>query len=130
MLAGRQNSSFDMRQPFLPQCSPGEDEARLKLLMQSSQNMRFPNHVGNRFPPQNDAYKTSPRLLDQFRPNNSSIYEQLHTQQLGNNMLTSNSQWVGWNDAKNFSGLAMSEVLNNERLGFNNFISSYENIKF
>ncbi|KAG4982085.1 hypothetical protein JHK87_026834 [Glycine soja] len=134
MLAERlNNASFDMRQTSLPQFIPGEDDPRLKLLMQQStptQNLRFPDHVGNRFPPQNDSYRISSRFLDQFPPNSPSIYEQLHSQQFSSNTLPSNNQWGGWNDAKNFSDLSISEVLNNERVGFSNFMPNYENIKF
>ncbi|KAI4349203.1 hypothetical protein L6164_009825 [Bauhinia variegata] len=134
ILAGRlNNASVDMRRNLLPQFSPNEDDARLKLLMQqsiSSQNLRYPDHVGNRFSPQNDAYRISPRHVDQLQPNNPSIYDRLHSQQFSGNGLTSNSQWGVWNDAKNFGGLALSEVLNNERLGYNNFVSNYENFKY
>ncbi|KAG4396985.1 hypothetical protein GLYMA_10G048700v4 [Glycine max] len=134
MLAERlNNASFDMRQTSLPQFIPGEDDPRLKLLMQQStptQNLRFPDHVGNRFLPQNDSYRISSRFLDQFPPNSPSIYEQLHSQQFSSNTLPSNNQWGGWNDAKNFSDLSISEVLNNERVGFSNFMPNYENIKF
>ncbi|KAI4300227.1 hypothetical protein L6164_033625 [Bauhinia variegata] len=134
-LAGRlNNASFDMRRNLLPQFSPNEDDARPKLLMQqpvSSQNLRYPDNFANSFSPQNDAYRISPRLLDQFQPKNQPIYEQFNSQQFSGNGFTSNNQWDGWNDAKNFSGLAMSEVLNNERLGYNNnFISNYGNFKF
>ncbi|TKY52876.1 CCR4-NOT transcription complex subunit 4 [Spatholobus suberectus] len=127
------NASFDMRQTSLPQFNPGEGDPRLKLLMQQStptQNLRLPDHVGNRFSPQNDAYRISSRFLDQFQSNSPSIYEQLHSQEFSGNTLASNNQWGGWNDAKNFSALSISEVLNNERVGFSNFMPSYENIKF
>ncbi|KAF7818577.1 CCR4-NOT transcription complex subunit 4 [Senna tora] len=131
MLAERlNNASIDTRQTFLSQFNPGEDDARLKLLMQQSQNLGFPEYVGNRFSPQNDSYRIPSRFLDQFQPSNPSIYQQLHSQQFSTNVLSSNRQWGGWNDAKNFSDLAMPEVLNNERLVYNNFISNYENIKF
>ncbi|XP_028775987.1 uncharacterized protein LOC114732801 isoform X2 [Neltuma alba] len=100
------NSTLDMRQSFLSQFYPDEDDARLKLLMQQSQNLRFSQYVGDRFPPQNDSYTTS-KLLDQFQPNNPSIYQQLHSQQFNTNMLSSNSLWDGWNDSRNFSGLVL-----------------------
>ncbi|KAH1216742.1 CCR4-NOT transcription complex subunit 4 [Glycine max] len=127
------NASFDMRQTSLPQFIPGEDDPRLKLLMQQStptQNFRLPDHVGNSFPPQNESYRISSRFLDQFPSNSPSIYEQLHSQQFSSNTLPSNNQWGSWNDAKNFSDLSISEVMNNERVGFSNFMPSYENIKF
>ncbi|KAK4281441.1 hypothetical protein QN277_012934 [Acacia crassicarpa] len=123
------NASLDMRQSYLSQFNPDEDDTRLKLLMQQSQNLRFSQYVGDRFSPQNDSYIT-PNLLDQFQPNNPSIYQQLHSQQFNSNMLLSNSLWDGWNDSRNFSGLGMGEVLNDERLLYNNFISNYDNIKF
>ncbi|KAK7245185.1 hypothetical protein RIF29_40020 [Crotalaria pallida] len=132
MLAERlSNASFDLRQGVLPQFSPVEHDARLMLLLQQSipsQNLRFPDVAENRFPPQNDAYNS--RFLEQFQPNNPSILEQLHSQQFNGNALTSNSQWGAWHDAKNFSGLPMTQVLDNQRVGFNSFMPSYENIKF
>ncbi|XP_054818996.1 uncharacterized protein LOC129318278 isoform X2 [Prosopis cineraria] len=124
------NASLDLRQSFLPQFNPDEDDARLKLLMQQSQNLRFSHYVGDRFSPQNDSYITPLKLPDQFQPNNPSIYQQLNSQQFNTNMLSSSSLWDGWNDSWNYSGLGMSEVLNDGRLLHNNFISNYENIKF
>lgn len=123
------NASLDMRQLYLSQFNPEEDDARLKLLMQQSQNLRFSRYVGDRYSPQNDSYLTS-KLLDQFQPSNPSIYQQLHSQQFNTNMFTSNSLWDGWNNSMNLSGLGMSEVFNDERLLYNNFVSNYDNIKF
>ena len=126
MLAERiNNASFDMRQTLLPQFSPGEGDPGLELLMHQSiplQNLRLTDHAGNIFSPQNDTYRISSRFLDQFPPNNPTIYEQLHSQQFSSNVLTSNSQWGLWHDAKNLSDLPMSQVLNNERKRFNNFM--------
>ncbi|RDX62843.1 CCR4-NOT transcription complex subunit 4, partial [Mucuna pruriens] len=104
------NASFDMRQTLLPQFSPGEDDPRFKLLMQQStptQNLRLPDHVGNRFSPQNDGYRISSRFLDQFQSNSPSIYEQMHSQEFTSNTLASNNQWGDWNDAKNINGLSI-----------------------
>ncbi|KAK7393584.1 hypothetical protein VNO78_22142 [Psophocarpus tetragonolobus] len=127
------NVSFDMRQTLLPQFSPAEDDPRLKLLMQQAtpaQNLRLPDHIGNRFSPQNDSYRISSRFLDQIQSNSPSVFEQLHSPQFSSNTLASNNQWGRWNDTKNFSDLSISEVLNNERVGLSNFMPSYENIKF
>ncbi|XP_019443041.1 PREDICTED: uncharacterized protein LOC109347574 isoform X2 [Lupinus angustifolius] len=105
MLAERlSNASFDRsdpRQTSLPQFSPSVDDARLRLLMQQStpQNLGLPDHVGNILPPQNDAYRTSSRFLDQFQSNSPSIiYEKLHSQRFSSTVLPSNNQWGGWND--------------------------------
>ncbi|XP_012570308.1 uncharacterized protein [Cicer arietinum] len=129
----RMNSApFNVRQTLIPQYSPNEDDARLKLLVQqsaASQNFRLTDHIGNRFSHQSDAYRTSSRFLDQFQ-SNTPFSEQLHSQQFSSNIPISNNQWGSWNDSKYFSGLSMSEVLNNEIGGFNNFLPSYENIKF
>lgn len=130
----RLNSApFNLGQTLLPQFSRNEDDARLKLLIQqqstASQNLRLSDHIGNRFSPQSDAYRTNSRFLDQFQ-SNTPFSEQLHSQQFSSNILGSNNQWGSWNDSNYFSGLSMSEVLNNEIGGFNNFMPSYENIKF
>lgn len=134
LMEERLNSApFNSRQTFLPQYSPNEDEARLKLLMQqslASQNLRLSDHVGNRFSPQSDAYRTPSRFLDPFQSNNPSFSEQMRSQQFSSNILGSNNQRGSWNDSMYFSGLSMSEVLNNEIGGFNNFMPNYENIKF
>lgn len=130
----RLNSTpFNLGQTLLPQFNRNEDDARLKLLIQqqstASQNLRLSDHIGNRFSPQSDAYRTNSRFLDQFQ-SNTPFSEQLHSQQFSSNILGSNNQWGSWNDSNYFSGLSMSEVLNNEIGGFNNFMPSYENIKF
>lgn len=131
MLAGRlNNASTDMRQTFLSQFNPGENDARLNLLKQQSESLRFPDYVGDRFSSQNDSYRIPSKLIDQFHPNNLSIYHQLHSQQFSTDVLLSNSYWSGWNEHKNFSGLPMPEVPNNERQVYDNFMSNYENIKF
>lgn len=127
------SASFDLRQTLLPRYSLDEDEARLKLLMQQcppSQNFKLPDQIENRFSPQSDAYRISSRFLDQFQATTPSIYEQLHSQQFSSNILASNNQWGGWNDAKYFSGLSMSEVLNSERVGLNNIMPTYDNVKY
>lgn len=130
----RLNSApFNPRQTFLPQFSPNEDDARLKLIMQqsiASQNLRLTDHIGNRFSPQSDAYRTPSRFLDQFQSNNPSFSEQMRSQQFSSNIAGSNNQRGSWSDSMYFSGLSMSEVLNNEIGAFNNFMPSYENIKF
>ncbi|XP_057721941.1 uncharacterized protein LOC130935999 isoform X1 [Arachis stenosperma] len=122
------NASLDMMRTSFPQFSPGEDDPRLKMLMHQSaplQNLNVTDHAGNIFSPQNDAYRISSRFLDQFPANNPSIYEQIHSQQFSNNGLSSNSQWGGWHDARNFNDLPMPQVLNNERKRFNNSMPSY-----
>ncbi|CAL5207188.1 unnamed protein product [Lathyrus oleraceus] len=130
----RLNSApFNPRQTFLPQFSPNEDDARLKLIMQqsiASQNLRLTDHIGNRFSPQSDAYRTPSSFLDQFQSNNPSFSEQMRSQQFSSNIPGSNNQRGSWSDSMYFSGLSMSEVLNNEIGAFNNFMPSYENIKF
>ncbi|KAJ7977017.1 CCR4-NOT transcription complex subunit 4 [Quillaja saponaria] len=126
------NASLDIRRTSLPPFCPYEDDARFKLLRPqsvSAQNFGFADHLGNRLSSQNDAYRFSPRPLDQLQPNNPSMYAQLPAQRFSNSH-SSNSLWGGWNDVKNFSALGMPEVVNNERLGFDRFLSSYGNTKF
>ncbi|KAJ7972454.1 RNA binding (RRM/RBD/RNP motifs) family protein [Quillaja saponaria] len=100
------------RRTSLPPFSPYEDDARFKLLRQQSisvQNFGFPDYVGNGLSSQNDAYRFSPRILDQFQPDIPPIYQQLPAQRFSNSH-SPHSLWGGWNDVKNFSGLGMPEV--------------------
>ncbi|XP_050242839.1 uncharacterized protein LOC126691762 [Quercus robur] len=128
---GLNNAGFNMRPTLSQQFSPFEQDPRLNMLMQQSispqQNLGFPDNFGNRFSPPHDAYRFSPMLLDQVQPNNPSAL--LTAQQIGN-MQMSNGHWGGWNEARNVSGLGISELLQNERMGCNKFIPVYEDGKF
>ncbi len=147
-----------MRPTLSQQFSPFEHDPRLNLLMQQSisppQNLGFPDNFGNRFSPPpdayrfspphdayrfspprdayrfsppHDAYRFSPMLLDQVQPNNPSAL--LTAQQIGNVQM-SNGRWNGWNEVRSISGLGISELLPNERMGCNKFIPIHEDGKF
>lgn len=128
---GLNNTGFNMRPTLSQQFSPFEQDPRLSMLMQQSispqQNLGFPDNFGNRFSPPHDAYRFSPMLLDQVQPNNPSAL--LTAQQIGN-MQMSNGHWGGWNEVRNVSGLGISELLQNERMGCNKFLPVYEDGKF
>ncbi|KAF8395025.1 hypothetical protein HHK36_018964 [Tetracentron sinense] len=130
---GLNNYGLDMRSTFPPHLSVSENEARLQLLMQQSlslnQNLRFSDHIGDKFSPQSDAYGIPSRLLEQSQANNLSPFMQLSLQQ-SRNARMSNGHWDGWNEVQNGNDLAMAELLRNERLGFNKIFPGYEDLKF
>uniref|UniRef100_A0A5B7AMI5 CCR4-NOT transcription complex subunit 4 n=1 Tax=Davidia involucrata TaxID=16924 RepID=A0A5B7AMI5_DAVIN len=130
-MTGMNSTGLDMWQASSPQLSPFEHEARFQLLMQqpisAHQNLRLINHLGNRFSSQNDAYSIPPMLLDQLQGNNPSRLMQLPGQRLRNTQ--SDGLWGGWNEVKSVNSLGVSELLTNERLGFNKFIPGYEDLK-
>lgn len=128
---GVNSSGFSSKPDFPSQFSPSDGDPRLQLLMQQSvsshQNLRIPDHIGDRFLPLNDAYITS-RLLAQ---NHGSLspFAQMSLQP-PRSMHISNGQWGVWNDARNGSEIGMPEFLRNERFGLNNFYSGNEEHKF
>ncbi|KAG1337974.1 hypothetical protein COCNU_04G002800 [Cocos nucifera] len=131
MPLGVNSSGFSSKPDFPSQFGPSDGDPRLQLLMQQSisshQNLRIPDHIGDRFLPLNDAYITS-RLLAQ---NHGSLspFAQVSLQP-PRSMHISNGQWGGWNDARNGSEIGMPEFLRNERFGLNNFYSGNEEHKF
>ncbi|KAK9291149.1 hypothetical protein L1049_009337 [Liquidambar formosana] len=133
LTTGLNNTGLDMRATLCPQFSPFEHEARLQLLMHQSvaahQNVKFSDNFRKRFSPPNDSYGIPPMLVDQSQVSNPSPFTQLNLQQF-RNAHTSNGHWNGWNENKHTSDLGISELLTNERLGFSNFISGYDDLKF
>ena len=129
-LQGTLNSpGLDMRSNYLPQVNYLENEARLQLLMQRSQqqNLRL-SEIGNTFSQIGDSYGISSRL-DQPQVSNLAPFAQLSLQQ-SRNPLLSNGQWDGWNEVPSGNNLGVAEILRNERLGFNKFYSGYDDSKY
>ncbi|XP_043698562.1 uncharacterized protein LOC122649456 isoform X2 [Telopea speciosissima] len=128
---GINSSGLDVRSGFAPQHTPGND-ARLQLLMQPSisthQNLRFAEHIGDRFS-LTDPYSIPSRILEQSQASNLSPFAQLSLQQ-SRSAHFQNGHWDGWNEVPAGNELGMAEILRNERLGFNKFLPGYEDLKF
>ncbi|MCL7025819.1 hypothetical protein MKW94_029950 [Papaver nudicaule] len=130
---------LDMRSTFTPQRSVIPDDLRLQqLLMQqsisSNQNLRYPDHIGDRFSPVTDAYSRTPsRFPEQSQITNPSLFNQLSFHQSRNGHV-SNGHYDGWSEVQNGSSndYAMAELLRNERLGggFNKHYPGYEDLKY
>ncbi|KAJ6309791.1 hypothetical protein OIU76_014681 [Salix suchowensis] len=131
---GLNNSGVDMmRSSFPQQLHHYDNEARLQLLMQRSlpphQNTRYAD-TGDSFSSLTDSFGISSRLVDQTQIGGLSPFAQLSLQQSRNGLM-SNGRWDGWNEVQGGNSLHMTELLRNERVGFNKFYTSgYEDSKF
>ncbi|XP_027342196.1 uncharacterized protein LOC113854995 isoform X3 [Abrus precatorius] len=131
-IQGAPNSpALDMRSSYPGQLNYFENEARVQLLMQRSlspqQNLQF-SDIGNTFCQLGDSYGISSRL-NQSQVNNLASLPHLSLQQSRNAVL-SNGQWDGWNEVQSGNRLGMTELLRNERLGFNKFYRGYDDSKY
>ncbi|KAL2508542.1 RNA binding (RRM/RBD/RNP motif) family protein [Forsythia ovata] len=131
MLPGGLNGpSLDMRSNFSPQLTTFE-EARLHALLHRSlplhQNQRF-TEVGGGFSSLGNAYGIPSGVMEQTLVNNLSPFSQFTIPQ-SRTAITSNGQWDGWNEVQGGNKLGMSELLRNERLGFDKFYSGHEDSK-
>lgn len=115
----------------LSQYNSFQPDARLHMLRQQStstqQNLGFQDHFRNTYSSLNDAQQFSPQHTNQFQ-SNPSTFVQSNTQQFSD-VHVSNSNWVQWNGVKSASERGISELLRNERLGFNKFVPCYEDMK-
>ncbi|XP_008802330.2 uncharacterized protein LOC103716197 [Phoenix dactylifera] len=131
MPLGVHNSGLSSKPAFTSQLSTSSSDPRLQLLMQQSissyQNLRIPDHIGDRFLPLSDTYITS-RLLMQNHGSLSPFTQISHRQPRSAHI--SNGQWGGWNDVRSGSEMGMPDILRNERFGLNNFYSGNEEHKF
>ncbi|KAI3897782.1 hypothetical protein MKX03_013688 [Papaver bracteatum] len=129
------NGGLDMRSTYTPQRSVSPEDLRLQqLLMQQSisthQNLRYPDHIGDRFSPVTDAYNRTPsRFPEQSQITNPLLFSQSSFHQ------SRNGHYDGWNEVQNGNNndFAMAELLRNERLGggFNKqHYPSYEDLKY
>ncbi|KAK1562837.1 hypothetical protein Q3G72_017776 [Acer saccharum] len=142
------NRGIDTRPTSSLQLNPFDHDARHQLLMRQPlsgyQDQKFPNPLTNTFAPpnntysispndaysisQNDAYSISPMLLDQSEPSNPSMFVQSSSQQF-RNLNMSSGHLGNWNEVKSISDLGVSDLMTNGGLGYNKFISSYEDLK-
>ncbi|KAG1365704.1 hypothetical protein COCNU_12G007040 [Cocos nucifera] len=131
MPLGVHNSGLSSKSAFPSPFSTSSSDPRLQLLMQQSissyQNLRIPDHIGDRFLPLNDNYITS-RLSAQNHGSLSPFMQMSHQQPISAHI--SNGQWGGWNDVRNGREMGMPDILRNERFGLNNFYSGNEEHKF
>ncbi|KAF9593336.1 hypothetical protein IFM89_021740 [Coptis chinensis] len=129
---GANSAGLDMRSAFTTQQSTSENDPRYFLMQQQisgHQNLRYPDHVGDRFSSFNDAYRGPSRLLEQSQVSNFFPFGQLSLHQSRNGHI-SNGHWDGWNEVQSGNELGMAELLRNERLGLNKHLSGYEDLKF
>ncbi|KAK0585344.1 hypothetical protein LWI29_027094 [Acer saccharum] len=142
------NRGIDTRPTSSLQLNPFDHDARHQLLMRQPlsgyQDQKFPNPLTNTFAPpnntysispndaysisQNDAYSISPMLLDQSEPSNPSMFVQSSPQQF-RNLNMSSGHLGNWNEVKSIGDLGVSDLMTNGGLGYNKFISSYEDLK-
>ncbi|CAN4102433.1 unnamed protein product [Withania somnifera] len=124
-------SSLDIFSSCPPQSNTSENEGRLQLLMQRSlpphQTQSFAD-MGDVFSPFGDAYGISPRLLEQTLANHRSSFSQLTLPQ-GKNSVMSNGHWDSWNGVQSANHLGVSELLRTDNVGFNKFLTGYEESK-
>ncbi|KAM5559909.1 hypothetical protein ABKV19_021209 [Rosa sericea] len=125
------NGILERGRATLSQYNSSQPDARLHMMRQQStltqQNLGFHDHFRNTYSSLHDARLLSPQHPNQFQPN-PSTFAQSNPQQVSD-VHVSNSHWVQWNGVKSASDLGISELLRNERLGFNKFIPCYEDTK-
>ncbi|XP_009342332.2 uncharacterized protein LOC103934301 isoform X1 [Pyrus x bretschneideri] len=116
----------------LSQFNSSEPDARLHMLRQQTtsapQNLGCQDHFMNSYSYLNDAQRITPQQPDQFQPNPSSSFVQ-PTSQHFSDMHLSNNDWVQWNRVNSVADLGISDLLRNNRLGFNKLIPCYENMQ-
>lgn len=133
------NGILERGRATLSQYNSSQPDARLHMMRQQStltqQSLGFHDHFRNTYSSLNDGRLLSPQNPNQFQSNpsiftqsNPSIFAQSTPQQVSD-VLVSNSHWGQWNGVKSASDLGISELLRNERLGYNKFIPYYEDSK-
>ncbi|KAG9158198.1 hypothetical protein Leryth_000340 [Lithospermum erythrorhizon] len=125
---GLNNSGLDTRQSFSSQYSAYENEARLQLLMERSQQNQRYSDIGNNFTHLQDAYSIPSRAMEHTLTENLSPFSQLNYQNFSS--VSPNGHLKGWNEVRSGNEFAMAELLRNERLRFNNFYAGHEESKF
>ncbi|KAG7564590.1 RNA recognition motif domain eukaryote [Arabidopsis suecica] len=134
---GMETADFDMRSGFSSQLNSFENDARLQLLAQRSlaaqqvNGFHDPRNVNNFSSSVSDPYGIiSSRLMDQTQGAGLSPFTQL-PRQASPNPLLSNGHWDKWNEPQSGNNLGITQLLRNERMGFNdNVYSRFEEPKF
>ncbi|KAJ8458227.1 hypothetical protein OPV22_031153 [Ensete ventricosum] len=131
---GPNNSAFGLKASFPEQFCTSNSDPRLHLVMQqsvsSNQNMRIPDHMGERFLPLNDAYIASQLLAKSH--SSVSPFAQLSYQQLRNSPFP-NNQWDACNSHNSIrtgNDIGLSEIFRNERFGLNDYYTNTHEDKF
>lgn len=132
---GMETADFDMRPGLNSQLNSYENDARLQLLAQRSlaaqqvNGFHDPRNVNNFSPSLSDPYGISSRLVDQTQGNSLSPFTQL-PRQASPSPLLSNGHWDKWNETLSGNTLGITQLLRNERMGFNdNVYSRFEEPK-
>ncbi|VVB04700.1 unnamed protein product [Arabis nemorensis] len=132
---GMETEDFDMRPGLSSQLNSYENEARLQLLAQRSlaaqqvNGFHDPRNVNNFSPSLSDLYGISSRQMDQTQGNSLSPFTQLPIQASPSPLL-SNGHWDKWNETQSGNTLGITQLLRNERMGFNdNVYSRFEEPK-
>ncbi|XP_010425989.1 PREDICTED: uncharacterized protein LOC104711017 isoform X2 [Camelina sativa] len=133
---GMETADFDMRSGFSSQLNSFENDPRLQLLAQRSlaaqqvNGYHDPRNVNNFSSSLSDPYGISSRLMDQTQGTGLSPFTQL-PRQTSPSPLLSNGHWDKWNDPQSGNTLGISQLLRNERMGFNdNVYSRFEEPKY
>ncbi|CAE6075237.1 unnamed protein product [Arabidopsis arenosa] len=134
---GMETADFDMRSGFSSQLNSFENDARLQLLAHRSlaaqqvNGFHDPRNVNNFSSSVSDPYGIiSSRLMDQTQGAGLSPFTQL-PRQASPNPLLSNGHWDKWNEPQSGNNLGTTQLLRNERMGFNdNVYSRFEEPKF
>lgn len=132
---GMETADYDMRSAFSSQLNSFENDARLQLLAQRSMaaqqvnGFHDPRNVNNFSSSLSDSYGISSRLMDQTQGTSLSPFTQLPRQASPNPLL--NGHWDKWNETQSGNTLGITQLLRNERMGFNdNVYSRFEEPKF
>jgi CCR4-NOT transcription complex subunit 4 len=134
---GMETADFDLRSGFSSQLNSFDNDARLQLLAQRSlaaqqvNGFHDPRNVNNFSSSFSDPYGISSRPTDQTQGTGLSPFTQLPRQASANPLL-SNGHWDNkWNEPQSGNNLGITQLLRNERMGFNdNVYSGFEEPKF
>ncbi|XP_050380597.1 uncharacterized protein LOC126797885 isoform X2 [Argentina anserina] len=118
------NDILERGRTTLSQYNSSQPDARLHMMRQqptiTQQNLGFHDHFRNTYSLLNDACLFPPQQSNQFQSNPATY---AHTTPLKvSHVDVSNNHWVQWNGVKSASDIVKSELLRNERLGYNKFI--------
>ncbi|KAL9675860.1 hypothetical protein QQ045_004068 [Rhodiola kirilowii] len=127
------NGNLDMRSNFPSELGAFDNDSRLNLLMQRSLIPQKSTQNGYSFP--SDNYSLYPQQVEQSQGSNYSPFAQIpqqQQQQPRNGFQLNGQHHDRWRDldSERVNTLAMSELLMNERLGFNKRYNGFEDAVF